>query len=191
MIYFTEHGYNAMFLRDIHSYLINKRPLPEKTIIITFDDGYKSFHSLVYPVLKKLNLKASVAVIAQSMDENWDYYYISWQQAQEMNKSGLVEVVSHTNTHKALPTLCPSRLSQEITISDKTIGKYLCYESNILVYPGGAYNNNTISAVKKEYKLGVTIMEGINTFGTNPFIVKRFKVFHGNTGEDLEKRFAI
>jgi len=189
MLFLKKQGYTTMFLRDLYSYLAYRKPLPDKTIVVTFDDGYKSFYGLVYPILKELNIKASVAVITKPMDNNYAYYYISWKQAKEMVNSGLVELVSHTNTHRKLNTVSSTHLLREITVSDQTIAKHLGRESNILVYPIGGYNNKVIRTLKKEYILGVSMKDGVNKYGTNPFIIRRCRVSHGDTGEVIENHF--
>jgi peptidoglycan/xylan/chitin deacetylase (PgdA/CDA1 family) len=189
MIFLKKQGYTAMFLRDLNSYLANKKPLPDKTIVVTFDDGYRSFYNLVYPILEELNIKVSVAVIPKSMNDNFAYYYISWNKAREMVKGGLVEVVSHSNSHKKLNSISTALLSEEITVSDKTIAKHLGRKSNILVYPLGGYNDKVIQSVKEQYVLGISMKDGVNKYGTDPFIIRRCRVSHGDKGEEIEKHF--
>lgn len=180
-------GYTPMFLRDIYRYLAEKRPLPKKTIGLTFDDGYRSFYQLVYPILQELNMKASVAIITGPVDKTQSYYYMSWSQIKEMSNSGLVEIASHTVSHARLSSISGPRLLKELHDSDKAIKENLGSESNMLVYPFGAYNQNVLQLARREYLLGATTKHGVNTLQTNPFELKRCQVKHGDTGAALDK----
>ena len=67
MKYLYEHGYYTASLKDIQEFLYNKQKLPEKTVVITFDDGYESNYIYAYQVLKKYDLKAVIFIIGSKM----------------------------------------------------------------------------------------------------------------------------
>ena len=70
-------------------------PLPEKPILITFDDGYRSNYDLVYPILREYGVRACVSIIVLRPDLPTDNF-CTWEQLREMTDSGLVEVGSHS-----------------------------------------------------------------------------------------------
>ena len=70
-------------------------PLPEKPILITFDDGYRSNYDLVYPILREYGVKACISIIVLMPDLPTDSF-CTWEQLREMTDSGLVEVGSHS-----------------------------------------------------------------------------------------------
>lgn len=70
-------------------------PLPEKPILITFDDGYRSNYDLVYPILREYGVKACISIIVLMPDLPTDNF-CTWEQLREMTDSGLVEVGSHS-----------------------------------------------------------------------------------------------
>lgn len=70
-------------------------PLPEKPILITFDDGYRSNYDLVYPILREYGVKACISTIVLMPDLPTDNF-CTWEQLREMTDSGLVEVGSHS-----------------------------------------------------------------------------------------------
>lgn len=70
-------------------------PLPEKPILITFDDGYRSNYDLVYPILQEYGVKACISIIVLMPDLPTDNF-CTWEQLREMTDSGLVEVGSHS-----------------------------------------------------------------------------------------------
>ena len=69
--------------------------LPEKPILITFDDGYRSNYDLVYPILQEYGVKACISIIVLMPDLPTDNF-CTWQQLREMTASGLVEIGSHS-----------------------------------------------------------------------------------------------
>ena len=69
--------------------------LPEKPILITFDDGYRSNYDLVYPILREYGVKACISIIVLMPDLPTDNF-CTWNQLREMTASGLVEIGSHS-----------------------------------------------------------------------------------------------
>ena len=69
--------------------------LPEKPILITFDDGYRSNYDLVYPILREYGVKACISIIVLMPDLPTDNF-CTWDQLREMTASGLVEIGSHS-----------------------------------------------------------------------------------------------
>lgn len=101
--YIKEAGYTTVTADQILNFFLRKEPLPEKPIMITFDDGYESFHEYAYSLLQKYNMKATVMIIGKYTDlyssgerGNVNYSHVNWDQLREMVESGLVEVGNHT-----------------------------------------------------------------------------------------------
>lgn len=86
----TEQGYHSVLPRE----LAEGQPLPEKPILITFDDGYRSNYDLAYPLLQKYRVKSAIAVMVY-MPDNLSGSFLSWDMCREMSASGLVEIGSH------------------------------------------------------------------------------------------------
>ena len=185
--YLKKEGYTTISLEEYYKFMTDNKPLPKKSIAITFDDGYVSFYNLVYPILKELNMKVTLAIVTEHMGEGGYYHHATWEQIKEMQANELVEIVSHTKTHPYLAELVgnTATLRNEINGSDKDIGQNTGKESDILVYPYGSYNEEVIEATKSEYKMGVTIGKGVNRYGDNLMEIKRLGVNHGDTGEKI------
>lgn len=110
-----EHGYRVVSLDDIVAANEGKRPLPEKAVLLTFDDGYESVYTRVYPLLQLFRYPAVIGVVGRWMEggpgERVPYgneeasreHFLTWEQVKEMAGSGLVEVASHTyDLHRGL-----------------------------------------------------------------------------------------
>jgi biofilm PGA synthesis lipoprotein PgaB len=111
-----EHGYKPVSLAEILAARRGERALPEKAVLLTFDDGYRSFYTRVYPLLKLYGYPALLAVVGTWMEAGAtdfvDYggrmvprsTFLSWEEVREMVRSGLVEVASHSyDLHRGIP----------------------------------------------------------------------------------------
>lgn len=85
-----ENGYETVLPRELAA----GEALPEKAVLLTFDDGYRSNYDYAYPLLQKYHAKAAIAVMA-FMPDNWAPGFLSWDMCREMTASGLVEIGSH------------------------------------------------------------------------------------------------
>lgn len=107
ILYLKENGFTFVGTEDILNFYNYGIPLGEKSVMITFDDGYLNNYTFAYPILKKYNAKAVISPIAslsdyQSInpDSHTEYAHITWSQAEEMTKSGLIEFQNHSyNLH--------------------------------------------------------------------------------------------
>lgn len=98
-----EAGYTTVSLSELINYVYYGEELPEKTILVTFDDGYLSNYKLAYPILKKNNMKAAIFTIGWAIgkDKYKDgktpmFEHFGFSEIREMLSSGLIEIQSHT-----------------------------------------------------------------------------------------------
>lgn len=101
--YLNSHGYTTISLDQLLAYTRGECKLPEKSIMITFDDGYASFRTYALPLLEQYNMCAVVAIIGrvsdnftENEDHNIQYSYFSWPELAELNQSPNVELSVHT-----------------------------------------------------------------------------------------------
>ncbi len=92
LTWLEKHGYTTILPAD----LLSGEPLPEKPILLTFDDGYRSNYELLYPLLQQHQAKAAIALIVGMQDNKWADQFLRWEDCREMADSGLVEFGSHT-----------------------------------------------------------------------------------------------
>jgi peptidoglycan/xylan/chitin deacetylase (PgdA/CDA1 family) len=99
--YLKDKGYTVISFKELIAYSDGKENLPDKPIIITFDDGYEDNYKNAYPILKKNNIKATIFVVGSrigitNFNDDSRYSYMSWDQAKEMYESGLIEIQPHS-----------------------------------------------------------------------------------------------
>ena len=86
----AENGYQTVLPRELAA----GQPLPEKPVLITFDDGYRSNYDLAFPLLQKYRAKAAIAIMVYMQDYPGGNF-LTWDMCREMTGSGLVEIGSH------------------------------------------------------------------------------------------------
>ncbi len=108
-------GYHTVSLQELCDYVNRGAALPEKPLVITFDDGYASNYELAYPILKELDMKATIFAIGVSMGKdtykNTDHAmtpHFGWEETREMIESGLISVYSHTYDMHQWPPFEPN-----------------------------------------------------------------------------------
>lgn len=110
-----ENGYHPISVDQLVAAQNGGPALPDKAVLLTFDDGYISFYTHVFPLLKAFHFPAVLALVGSWLEVPADqpvHYgqqlaprdlFVTWDQVREMHKSGLVEIASHTfNLHHGI-----------------------------------------------------------------------------------------
>ncbi|MGZ5077661.1 MAG: poly-beta-1,6-N-acetyl-D-glucosamine N-deacetylase PgaB, partial [Methylobacter sp.] len=128
-------GYTIVSVQNVLDAAAGKGALPDKAALLTFDDGYQSFYSYVFPLLKKHHYPATVALVGTWMDGNVTADepgkpLLSWGQVREMVQSGLVEIASHSyDLHKGI-IANPQANSQAAAVTRLYDDPMLVYETD-------------------------------------------------------------
>ena len=198
--YLKENGYTAISLSDLNDFIENKKRVPKKPILITIDDGYKSNYDIMYPIIKKYKMKATIFVIGERIDNaNKKSNAISkfnWKQAKEMYDSNIIDIECHTyDSHKRdeiegveksvfanpLPNESNEDFKQRIIEDVKkniyTIQKNIGYTPIALAYPYGEFNEE-IDELLKDMGIKYTFLAsgGKETKMENKHLLKRIPV---------------
>lgn len=183
-----DNGYNIISLRDYTEYVNNGKSLPEKSVIITFDDGYVGVYKHAYPILKKMNIPATVFVITGLVGYNdTSFPHFTWEQAYEMDQSGVIDIQSHTRFHYNATEIPLTLLKLELRKSKYDIETRLNKKCDFLAFPYGAYNQDCLDAA---IAAGYTCVSRTEDKGTNRksdglFRLNRIFVRRTWSGKDL------
>lgn len=185
MQYLKDDGFHPISFDELYSYYVFNEALPDKPIVITFDDGYKDNYTNAYPVLKDLGFKATIFMITNSIGDTSDY--ITADQLKEMDKNG-IDIESHTVTHKYLSKLSYDEQKKELydskTKIEETLGKSVKY----IAYPFGDYNDDTLKLTEQlGYKLAVTTKEGTSNKSQGIYKLKRVYISNNYSFEYYKK----
>lgn len=168
--YLSRNKYNFITFEDLKNEYI-----PNKPIIITFDDGYKNLYENAYPILKKYDAKATIFLISNFIGST---SYLTTEQITEMND--LISFQSHTVTHPDLRFKSIESVDYEARISKAAIQGLVKNKVIAFCYPSGKFNENTIKATRKYYDYGITIMNGLYTINDDPYIINRIRISKGD-----------
>lgn len=99
MEYLRAGGYTALSPEELDEILRGARPCPEKPVVISFDDGYRSNYALAYPILRETGQRAVIALITANIRETAEEsnFMLAWPEIEEMAASGTVFFGSHTD----------------------------------------------------------------------------------------------
>ena len=180
MAYLAEEGYTPITIDEMMDALENGAPLPEKPVIITFDDGYADNYEYAYPILKKYGFKATIFLIYDFT--NTYPNYLTWDQINEMKESGLIHFESHTMTHANLAELTSvDELRHEIADSHDLLSQKLGYDMHYIAYPGGRVNAEIEEITRAAgYRGGFTVHYGLSTPEEGRYQMDRIPIFGAN-----------
>jgi len=154
MQYLEENGFTTLSTDELYDFMIKNKPVPKKSVLITFDDGYEDNYTNAFPILKKYNFKATIFVITDSVDK--DKQYLSSKQLKEMQDNG-IDIESHTNLHDKLGTCTYDDQLKTLKASKEYIEKTLNKTVRYISYPFGSYNSDTLKvATAAGYEMAFT-----------------------------------
>lgn len=180
MEYLSGNGYKTLRLQDVVDYYYKGRRLPDKSVLLTFDDMYKSIYKYAYPVLKKYDFHASGFVVLDWLFDEAKEYSPSASVCMsrgELKKIGDVfEFANHTKClhtriggQTAVQTIDREGFDEDI----KECEAFVNFKG-AFAYPFGSYNGEVKNWLKElGFKLGFTSKPGLNGLSTDPLELHR------------------
>lgn len=143
--YLVEHNYHTIALADLITALRNHGTLPEKSVVLTVDDGYIDNYSYGFMMAKKyhviLNFMIPTALIGQPD-------YMTWDHLKEMNESPYAKLYNHTTTHAPLGLINKQEIIKEVNTANQDFLNNLGIKNDIVVYPYGSYSDEAVDTLK-------------------------------------------
>ena len=175
MTWLDENGFKTITVSELLNALEGKESLPERPVLITFDDGYIDNYQCAFPILKKHNMKACIFLISEyvSLYPN----YLTWEQLAEMQLSG-IEFGSHTVDHNVLTELSPNSVNHELSDSKSVLERRLGRRVEVLAYPCGFTNEYIKTRVSATgYRAAFTVNLGNVHPGDDLYALNRVPIF--------------
>jgi peptidoglycan/xylan/chitin deacetylase (PgdA/CDA1 family) len=156
--YLQSSGYRSVSFADLADCLEYGMPLPERPVIISFDDGWENQFQNAFPLLQKYGFSATFFVVTSYLDHQ---NFMTVEQLKAMLAAGMV-IGGHSRSHPALPSIGnPQRLKDEIAGSKSWLEQQLGVAVDTFAYPYGAYTQATVAAVKAAgYRTARTVDSG-------------------------------
>jgi len=180
--YLKENGYHVITAQELYSFLGYRQGLPQKSVLITMDDGYRSVYNIAYPILKKYGYTATLFIYTSFVGVS--KMAITWDQLKEMQTNGFT-IGSHTIYHSDLTKPKDAeteqeyiaRVKEELHGSKKIIDKKLSQDTYFLAYPFGYYDQQSIQIAREAgYKIAMSVKRGGNAFFANPLTLRRDQI---------------
>lgn len=159
--YLKEHNFNVIALNELISAIQQGKTLPEKTVAITFDDGYNNNYEQAAPILEKFGYPYTIFVNPTLIDEGKSYV-MGWDKLKELASKGAL-IANHTAQHDYLhiklkgesDAQWQARIKQDILHSQQRIKEEIGRDYKYLAYPYGEFNNKLQALVKELGFIGI------------------------------------
>jgi len=184
LAYLRAAGYEAITLRDLMLALQAGAFLPERPIILTFDDGYRDAYTEAFPALQRAGFVGTFFLITQPIDAK-NSAYLTWDQVVEMHAAGM-DMEAHGYTHMDLRGRDADYLVWQMLGPKEAIEERTGDTVRFFCYPSGSYDELAIRVLHSaHYWAAVTTQEGVDHASDRPFELKRVRVHGWYTAEDL------
>lgn len=191
--YFSENGYTPITALQMIEMMEHPEQLPQKPVVLTFDDGHKSHYTTVYPLLKKYGFKGTFFIYTDVIAERSEKQ-LTWDELREMLRDGM-DIQSHSKSHPHLTRRLKNeseqayqkRLAREIQDSKSIIENNLQQKVELFAYPYGWFNQAIEDlAIQAGYRGIFTVNWGTNLPTENFLRLKRRVMENTMTNEDMK-----
>lgn len=196
MQYLKREGYHVINLRQFLDFTSLRRQLPSKSVLLAFDDGYKSFRQYAYPVLKSLGFTASLFVYTDYVGAGRNA--LSWTDLRELAAEGF-DIQPHSKTHADLrrgsgesPEQYENRMQAELAQPNVLLRQRLGRSSDVLAYPYGYWDDALLEQVRRHgYVAAFTVRRQANPAFALPLRISRSQIYAEMSLEDLARALNV
>ncbi len=155
--YLKEADYRTITLTDLHLHLTESYPLPEKPVILTFDDGYRDAYEVVFPLLLDYGFTGTFFVLSTPAHHE-SPEYLTWDQMNEMARAGM-SIQSHGRDHVDLRNRSYEYLVYQTLGIQEAIEQHTDIKPRFFCYPGGKRDANVIKVLESAGYWGAVTTE--------------------------------
>jgi peptidoglycan/xylan/chitin deacetylase (PgdA/CDA1 family) len=146
----ASHGYTAVTLDEVYDAWFKDAEIPEKPIVLSFDDGYRGDYVFARRTLQQLHWPGDLNLLLSNLGDE-----LSNQQVEQLIQDGW-EVDSHTISHLDLTHMKPARLQREVAGSRAMLQRTFHQPVDFFCYPAGRFDPAAVQAVRSAGYLGAT-----------------------------------
>lgn len=178
MTWLAVSGFHPVDFNDLRAYFAGRTPLPNKPVVITFDDGYADLYTTAYPILRSMAFKAVAYIVTSFVGQP---RYVTAAQVVEMDHSG-IEIGSHTINHADLARASLYLTTYQLTESKAWLEELIGHSVVDFAYPSGKFSTVVIGALEATgYDTAVTELPGTIHSRTDRYTWTRVRVGGGET----------
>ncbi|HMB34416.1 MAG TPA: polysaccharide deacetylase family protein [Methylomirabilota bacterium] len=196
MRYLKTEGYHTLTLAEFLDFTRLNRQLPRKSVVLTFDDGYKSFKQYAYPVLKELGFTATLFVYTDYVGAGRNA--LSWADIKALQAEGF-DIQAHSKTHGDLrrapgesTAQFDQRMHAELAQPRELFKRQLGQAPDTIAYPYGRWDNDVLRQVKATgYVAAFTVRRQGNPAFVSPLTIHRSQIYADMSLEDFAKNLTL
>lgn len=182
MEWLSMNGYHPVDFNDLRAYFAGRKPLAEKPVVITLDDGYQDLYTTAYPILQFYNFKAVAYIVTSFVGRA---KYVTAAQVIEMDHNGM-EIASHTVDHADLARTSVYWATTQLVASRAWLQHLLGHSVVDFAYPSGKFNAMVVRALQATgYDTAVTELPGTAHSRADRYVWTRVRVFGGEALGDF------
>ena len=175
MDFLSRNKFETISLYNLVAYLNDpfNNSLPDKCVIITFDDGYGGNYKYAFPVLEDHNFTASFFITVNSVGNE---FMMDWGELKNMSDEGM-SIQSHTLTHPFLRQLKDEEVKKELAESKSLLEERLGIKVDFISLPHGSYGNSYKNIARElGYLGGCSSESGVNRIGVDVYFLRRINI---------------
>jgi peptidoglycan/xylan/chitin deacetylase (PgdA/CDA1 family)/nucleoid-associated protein YgaU len=188
-------GFHALSLADFMAFTAGRRQLPRRSVLLTFDDGYKAFIQYARPILKDYSFGATLFVYTDFIGGG---SALSWQDLRTLSAQGF-DVQAHSKTHSNLrrkegesEAAYGKRMEAELAFPLTLFKKNLPRPIEAIAYPFGEQDDELIPLVAKYgYAVAFTVRRQSNAAFVSPLKISRSQIYAEMTTQDFTKNLVV
>ncbi|MCI0547435.1 MAG: polysaccharide deacetylase family protein [Candidatus Rokubacteria bacterium] len=196
MRFLKSQGYRVISLREFVSWNRLQRQIPQRSVVLTFDDGYRSFREFAYPVLKELGFTATLFIYTDYIGAGRNA--LSWAELKELDAEGF-EVQAHSKTHGDLRREAGEadaqygrRMQAELEQPQALFRRQLGRPAEIIAFPYGRWDEDLLKKLEVSgYIAAFTVRRQGNAAFVLPLRAHRSQIYADMTLEDFEKNLNV
>ncbi len=181
MEFLKKYKYKVIGLEELVEGIKQGKSFPRKSVVLTFDDGFRDNYDNAFPVLKQYQFPVTMFVVISFLEHSG---FLTWEQIKIMKEEG-ISIESHTMTHAYLPDFSKEEIVRELKESKRILEEKLGQPVLYLAYPIGGFNREIERLVEEAgYKAAFTTNRGYDRFNKDVYALNRIK-FSDRNNTDL------
>lgn len=193
--YLQREGWTTILFKELQ----NAGALPNKSVVLTFDDGYEDNYRGAFLPLLENAMKATWFITTDCIGGHAHWLgqpstqtrMLNAERLREMHAAGM-EIASHTCSHPDLSILDPDQQRLELSKAKTVLENLLSTPVSSLAYPFGRFNEDSVTVAEQTgYSLACTTRPGWFGSETNPYMVRRIAIFSGDSVSTLARKLTF
>jgi peptidoglycan/xylan/chitin deacetylase (PgdA/CDA1 family) len=195
MRYLKREGYHVITLKQFLDFAALRQQLPRKTVVLTFDDGWRSFKEFAYPILKELGFPATLFIYTDFIGAR---IALSWPELKELAQDGF-DIEAHSKTHEDMRRK-PSEseedynrrmqveLVQVLAVFQQRVGQ----SPKILAYPYGSHDDGVVKRTRDAgYIAALDVRRQGNPSFTPTLTIHRAQIYSEMSLDDFVRNLTV